>query len=147
MMISIWWWKVGYARVTVCVCGIKGQKAHWHNVDLYNLQWVQSVTDVVRHGRLRRFRHLEHMEHKGVDDWVLACKMWWWQVWNVWARIRYTTIRIHTYTYTYVYVYRCLLNRRQKKWNHSTYINRENVWKDDMKLLGLKPEWAEIRNV
>ena len=31
---------------------------------------VQSVADVVRRGRLRRFGHLER---KSADDWVLAC--------------------------------------------------------------------------
>ena len=32
---------------------------------------VQSVTDVVRCGRLRWFGHLEH---KGVDYWMLTCR-------------------------------------------------------------------------
>ena len=41
-----------------------------HSVDLYCLLGVQSVADVVRHGRLRWFGHLKR---KGANDWVLAC--------------------------------------------------------------------------
>ena len=37
---------------------------------MYSLLGVQSVADVVRHGRLR---WLGHLERKGVDDWVSAC--------------------------------------------------------------------------
>ena len=38
-------------------------------MDLYSLLGVQSVADVVRHGRLRWFGHLEY---RSVDDWVSA---------------------------------------------------------------------------
>ena len=41
------------------------------SVDLYSLLGVQSVVDVVRHGRLRWFGHLER---RSVDDWVSACR-------------------------------------------------------------------------
>ena len=41
------------------------------SVDLYSLLGVQSVADVVRHGRLRWFGHLER---RSVDDWVSACR-------------------------------------------------------------------------
>ena len=41
------------------------------SVDLYSLLGVQSVVDVVRHGRLWWFGHLER---RSVDDWVSACR-------------------------------------------------------------------------
>ena len=37
---------------------------------LYSLLGVQSMAEVVRHGRLRWFGHLER---KSGDDWVSAC--------------------------------------------------------------------------
>ena len=40
-------------------------------MDLYSLLGIQSVADVVRHGRLRWFGHLEC---ESVNDWVLACR-------------------------------------------------------------------------
>ena len=40
-------------------------------MDLYSLLGVQSMTDVLRHGRLRWFGHLER---RNVDDWVSACR-------------------------------------------------------------------------
>ena len=44
--------------------------------DLYNLLGINCVADVVRRGRLRWFGHLER---KSVDDWVSACRGWWWR--------------------------------------------------------------------
>ena len=41
------------------------------SVDLYSLLGVQSVADVVRHGRLR---WLGHLERRSVDDWMSACR-------------------------------------------------------------------------
>ena len=41
------------------------------SVNLYSCLAVQSVADVVRHGRLKWFGHLEH---RNVDDWVSACR-------------------------------------------------------------------------
>ena len=40
-------------------------------MELYSLLGVQSVANVVRHGRLRWFGHLER---RSVDDWVSACR-------------------------------------------------------------------------
>ena len=45
-------------------------------MDLYSLLGVQSVADVVRHGRLKWFGHLER---RSVDDWVSACRWLSWQ--------------------------------------------------------------------
>ena len=52
----------------MCGVSLKDRKC---SVDLYSLLGVQSVADVVRHGRLRWFGHLEH---RSVDDWVSACR-------------------------------------------------------------------------
>ena len=52
----------------MCEVSLKDRK---RSVDLYSLQGVQSVADVVRRGRLRWFGHLES---RGVDDWVSVCK-------------------------------------------------------------------------
>ena len=52
----------------MCRVSLKDRK---RSVDLYSLLGVQSVVDVVRHGRLRWFGHLER---RSVDDWVLACR-------------------------------------------------------------------------
>ena len=41
------------------------------SVDSYSLLRVQSVAEVVRHGRLRWFGHVEC---KSGDDWVSACR-------------------------------------------------------------------------
>ena len=41
------------------------------SVDLYSLLGVQSMANVMRHGRLRWF---EHLERRSVDDWVLSCR-------------------------------------------------------------------------
>ena len=51
-------------------CGVS-LKDRRRSVDLYSLLGVQSVSDVVRHGRLR---WLGHLERKGVDDWVSASR-------------------------------------------------------------------------
>ena len=37
----------------------------------YGLLGIQSVAEVVRHGRLRWFGH---MEHKSGNDWVSGCR-------------------------------------------------------------------------
>ena len=50
------------------MCGVS-LKDRKRSVDLYSLLGVQSVADVVRHGRLRWFGHLER---RNVDDW--ACR-------------------------------------------------------------------------
>ena len=52
------------------MCGVL-LKERKRSLDLYCLLGVQSVADVVRHGRLRWFGHLKH---KSVDDWVSACR-------------------------------------------------------------------------
>ena len=52
----------------MCGVSLKNRK---RSVDLYNLLGIQSVADVVRHGRLRWFGHLEHRSR---DDWVSACR-------------------------------------------------------------------------
>ena len=52
------------------MCGVS-LKDRRRSVDLYNLLGIRSVTNVVRHGRLRWFGHLEH---KGVDDCMSACR-------------------------------------------------------------------------
>ena len=46
------------------------------SVDLDNLLGVQSVADVVRHGRLKWFGH---PERRSVGDWVSACRKGRWQ--------------------------------------------------------------------
>ena len=46
------------------MCGVS-LKDRKHSVDLYSLLGIQSVADVVRHGRLRWFGSLEH---RSVDD-------------------------------------------------------------------------------
>ena len=52
------------------MCGVllKDMK---RSVDLYSLLGVQSVSEVVRRGRLRWFGHVER---KSGDDWVSACR-------------------------------------------------------------------------
>ena len=40
------------------MCGVS-LKDRKHNVDLYSLSGIQSVADVVRHGKLGWFGHLE----------------------------------------------------------------------------------------
>ena len=57
-----------YERPVRWMCGVS-LKDRSCSVDLYTLLGVQSVADVVRHGRLKSFGNLEH---KGVDDWVSA---------------------------------------------------------------------------
>ena len=52
----------------MCRVSLKDRK---RSVDLYSLLGVQSVADVVRHGKLRWFGHLER---RSVDDWVSACR-------------------------------------------------------------------------
>ena len=52
------------------LCGVS-LKDRKHSVDLYSLQGVQSVADVVRHGRLK---WIGHLEHRSVNDWVSACR-------------------------------------------------------------------------
>ena len=52
----------------MCRVSLKDRK---RSVDLYSLLGVQSVADVVRHGRLRWFGHVER---RSVDDWVSACR-------------------------------------------------------------------------
>ena len=52
----------------MCEVSLKHKK---HSVDLYSLLCVQSVADVMRHGRLRWFGHLER---RSVDGWVSACR-------------------------------------------------------------------------
>ena len=52
----------------MCRMSLKDRKC---SVDLYSLLSVQSVTEVVRRGRLRWFGHVER---KSGDDWVLACR-------------------------------------------------------------------------
>ena len=47
---------------------LKGRK---RSVDFYSLLGVQSVADVVSHGRLSWFGH---QEQKSVDDWVSTCR-------------------------------------------------------------------------
>ena len=42
-----------------------------HSGDLHSLVSVQSMDDVVRHGRLMWYGH---SEQKSVDDWVSACR-------------------------------------------------------------------------
>ena len=58
--------KVSFLR-WMCGVPLKNRK---RSVDLYSLLCIQSVADVVRHGRLRWFGHLEN---RSVDDWVWAC--------------------------------------------------------------------------
>ena len=53
----------------MCVVSLKDRKKR--SVDLYSLLGVQSVDEVVRRGRLRRFGHVER---KSKDDWVTACR-------------------------------------------------------------------------
>jgi len=52
------------------MCGVKlsDRKA---NAELLSRLSNESVSDVVRRGRLRWF---EHVEHKELDDWVSACR-------------------------------------------------------------------------
>ena len=52
------------------MCGVS-LKDRKRSVDLYSLLGVQSVVDVVRHGKLRWFGHLER---KSGDDWMTACR-------------------------------------------------------------------------
>ena len=52
------------------MCGVS-LKDRKRSVDLYSLSGVESVAEVVRHGRLRWFGHVEH---KSGNDWVLACR-------------------------------------------------------------------------
>ena len=51
-------------------CGVS-LKDRKRSVDLFNVLGVQSVAEVVRHGRLRWFKHVEH---KSGDDWVSDCR-------------------------------------------------------------------------
>ena len=53
------------------MCGVSLKDKKKCRLDLYSLLGVQSVADVVRHGRLRWFGHLEC---KNVDHWVSACR-------------------------------------------------------------------------
>ena len=48
------------------MCGVS-LKDRKRSVDMYSLLRVQSVAEMVRHGRLRWFGHVEH---KSGDDWV-----------------------------------------------------------------------------
>ena len=52
------------------MCGVS-LRDRKRSVDLYILLGVQSVTEVVRQGRLRWFGHVER---KSEDDWVSACR-------------------------------------------------------------------------
>ena len=52
----------------MCGMSLKDRK---RSVDLYSLLGVESVAEVVRHGRLRWFGHVEQ---KNGDDWVSACR-------------------------------------------------------------------------
>ena len=92
------------------MCGVSLKDSR-RSVNLYSLLGFQSVADVVRHGSLRWFGHLKH---KGVDDWVSACR----NVVVAWVRSA---------------------DRGRKTW-------RKFV-KDNMKLLGLQPEWAVFRDI
>ena len=94
---SIWW-----------MCGVPLKDRKQSDV-LYSLLGIQSVTEVVRHGRLRWFGHLER---KSGVDWMLACR-------NV-----------------EVVGEKC---RGRETWRE--FLN------DDMKLLGLLPEWAVFRDM
>ena len=47
----------------------EGQEAQCGFVQSFG---VQSVAEMVRHGRLRWFRHVEH---RSGDDWVSACRL------------------------------------------------------------------------
>ena len=51
------------------MCGVKlsGRKA---NAELLSHLGIESVSDVVRRGRLRWFKHVEHLEP---NHWVSAC--------------------------------------------------------------------------
>ena len=58
----------------LCSVSLKDRK---QSEVLYSLLGVQSMTEVVRLGRLRWFGHVER---KSEDDWVSACRnvdMWW----------------------------------------------------------------------
>ena len=92
------------------MCGVSLQDRK-RSVDFYSLLGVQSVADVVRHGRLRRFGHLER---KSVDDWVSACR-------NMEVEEK-----------------RCK-GRKRKTWYECVV--------DDMKVLGLHPEWTVFRDM
>ena len=52
------------------MCGVS-LKDGKRSEDLYSLLGVQSVAEVVRHGRLRWFGHVGR---KSRDDWVSACR-------------------------------------------------------------------------
>ena len=52
------------------MCGVS-LKDRKRSVNLYSLLGVQSVANLVQHGRLRWFGHLEQ---RSVDDWVSACR-------------------------------------------------------------------------
>ena len=56
--------------MVIWMCGVS-LKDRKRSVDLHSLLGVQSVADMVRHGRSRWFGHLEC---RGVDDWVPACR-------------------------------------------------------------------------
>ena len=92
------------------MCGVT-LKDRKHSVDLYSLLGVQSVEDVVRHGRLRWFGHLERTS---VNDWVSVCR-----------KVEVAGVRFK--------------ERNRKSWNECV--------DDDMKVLGLHPEWAIFRDV
>ena len=80
-------------------------------MDLHSLLGIQSVADVVRHGRLKWFGHLER---RSVDDWVSAYR-----------KIEVGGVRCE--------------GRNRKIWKE--YVV------DDMKILGLRPEWAVFRDI
>ena len=52
----------------MCGVSLKDRKC---SVDLYSFLGVDSMAEVVRHGRLRWFGHVER---KNGDDWVSACR-------------------------------------------------------------------------
>ena len=91
-----------------CGVSLKDRKC---SVDLYSLLGVQSVADVVRHGRLRWFGHLEC---RSVDDWVSAYR-----------RVEVAGVRCK--------------GRNRKTWKECV--------DDNMKVLGLHPEWGVFRDM
>ena len=57
-------------RMMRWICGVSLKD--WKRSEvMYSLFGVQSMVEVVRHGRLRWFGHVEI---KNGDDWVLACR-------------------------------------------------------------------------